>query len=185
MNKPKLSIWVCVLVALCLVAFGLLFGTVRGYNMERAQVEKKLSGDNGLLDALDYRGIDGLNLSVVASRHLTDNEDVQKLQAAARVLRDANASLADKKAADERMTDAVRAVSKAMKETATFAASQRDVSYLSQITNDLAQWALTIENCDYDKAAADFNKSLNDPIGGFFAKVLGVKAMELYGGEQE
>lgn len=185
MNKPKLSIWVCVLIALCLVAFGLTFGTVRGYNMERAQVEEKLSGDNGLLDALDYRGIDGLNLGVVAARHLENNADVQKLQAAARVLRDAGASLADKKAADRKLTDAAYAVTKALKDAPTLAASARDGSYLSQLTDDLSQWALTVENSDYDKAAADFNQSLNDPIGGFFARILGVKPMTLYGGEQE
>ncbi len=185
MNKPKLSLWVCVLIALCLVAFGLTFGTVRGYNKERAQVETKLNGDNGLLDALDYRGIDGLNLSVVAARHLADSEDVQRLQAAARVLRDGRASLADKKAADRKLTDAAYDVAKLLKETPSLLESTRDSSYLNQLTDDLSQWALTIENCDYDKAAADFNQSLNDPIGGFFARILGVKPMTLYGGEQE
>ena len=68
--KRNLPTGACVLIALALVAFGLIYGTLTGYGEERAQVEALWSGENGLSDVLSYRGADGLNLCVVARRHL-------------------------------------------------------------------------------------------------------------------
>lgn len=79
--KLKLPIGVCVLISLALVVFGLIFGTVSGFADERRQVTALLEGENGLMDVLSYRGADGLNLCVVARRHLPQaDEDVTALE---------------------------------------------------------------------------------------------------------
>ena len=88
--KRNLPTGVCVLIALALVAFGLIYGTLTGYGDERAQVEALWSGENGLSDVLCYRGADGLNLCVVARRHLPQNDpDVLALEQSAGALRSA------------------------------------------------------------------------------------------------
>lgn len=98
--KLKLPIGVCVLISLALVVFGLIFGTVSGFADERRQVTALLEGENGLMDVLSYRGADGLNLCVVARRHLPQaDEDVTALEAAAKALRTAGGKLADQEGA--------------------------------------------------------------------------------------
>ena len=77
--KKSLPISVCILISLALVLFGLAFGTVKGFGDDKQQVTQLLSGENGLMDVLAYRGADGHNLCVVASRHLTDDPDVAAL----------------------------------------------------------------------------------------------------------
>ena len=54
--KTKLPIWLCLVISLALVIFGLVFGTVRGFHDEKAQVTACLESENGLLDVLGYRG---------------------------------------------------------------------------------------------------------------------------------
>ena len=72
--KFKLPMGVCVLIAIVLVLFGLGYGTFSGFREDRQQVTQLLSGENGLLDALSYQGADGLNLCVVARRHLPQDD---------------------------------------------------------------------------------------------------------------
>lgn len=43
--KRNLPTGACVLIALALVAFGLIYGTLSGYGDERAQVEALWSGE--------------------------------------------------------------------------------------------------------------------------------------------
>ena len=98
--KRNLSTGVCVLIALALVAFGLTYGTLTGFGDERAQVEALWSDENGLSDVLSYRGADGLNLCVVARRHLPpDDADILVLEQSAGTLRSAD-GIAAKKEAD-------------------------------------------------------------------------------------
>ena len=83
--KIKLPTGLCVLMALALVVFGVFYGTFTGFRSDRAEVEELL--ENGLETVLEYRGADGMNLCVVARRHLPkDDPDVLALEAAARTL---------------------------------------------------------------------------------------------------
>lgn len=183
--KRKLSIGVCILISLALVAFGLLFGTVRGYNAEREQVDKLLSGENGLSAVLDYMGADGLNLSVVANRHLDkDDADVSKLQAVANALRSEGAALKDRQKAADELSKAAKAVSDKLGASASFLGSQRDVKYLTAILSDLDQLSQSPVIQSYNTAVHNYNESLKDPVGGFFASILGIKQAQPYGGEQ-
>ena len=78
--KPKLTLGVSILIALVLVAFGLVYGNVSGYADERAHVTALLEGDGGLETVLGYRAADGLNLCVIAARHLPDAPETPALR---------------------------------------------------------------------------------------------------------
>ena len=89
--KHRLPLGACILAALALVAFGLVYGTLRGYADERREVEALWEEANGLRDVLSYRAADGLNLCVVARRHLAaDDGTVLALGEASDALLDAS-----------------------------------------------------------------------------------------------
>lgn len=178
--KPKLSIGVCVLIALALVAFGFFYGTVAGFSDDRARVTALLTGERGLMQALDYRGADGLNLCVVARRHLVGDADVAALESTAQTLRDPKQSLAVKKQEDERLSAAVSQVEKKLQNTPGFQASTRDKAYLDMLTTDMEQLSGSAVVTTYNEAAADFNRQLDTPVTGAVAKALGVKPCEMY-----
>lgn len=178
--KPKLSIGVCIFISLALVVFGLLFGTMNGYADDRRQVTALLEGDNGLLDVLGYRGADGLNLCVVANRHLKDDADVSALKSAADRLRDEREALAVKKREDARLDAAASAVAEKLLKTQSFLDSERDRKYLDMLTADMQNLQKSSMASTYNAAAEDFNKQLETPVIGALAKLLGVKPCELY-----
>lgn len=178
--KPKLPIWLCVLISLALVAFGLLFGTARGFLDERKQVEALLQGENGLQSVLAYRGSDGQNLAVVAQRHLTGDADVGSLRSAALTLKNAAATLTEKKEADETLQAAVQAVTEKLNQTATYQTSQRDAAYVEMLSSDLAHLAQSEMIQTYNEAAVVFNQKLAQPFPGAIAGLLGVKRCEVY-----
>ena len=148
--KRNLPTGACVLIALALVAFGLIYGTLTGYGDERAQVEALWSGENGLSDVLSYRGADGLNLCVVARRHLPqDDPAVLALEESAGALRSAG-GIAAKKAAD------------------------------SALEADLSSLGASQAVSTYNRAASAFNDLLAAPLTGALARLLGVSPCELY-----
>ena len=176
--KRNLPTGACVLIALALVAFGLIYGTLSGYGDERAQVEALWSGENGLSDVLSYRGADGLNLCVVARRHLPrDDADVLALEQSAGALRSA-ADIAAKKEADTALESAFAAVE--LESSASFQASERDQRYLSMLEADLSSLGASQAVSTYNRAASAFNDLLAAPLTGSLARLLGVTPCELY-----
>lgn len=179
--KFKLPMGICILIALALVVFGLAFGTVRGYNDDRQRVTSLLEGENGLLDVLSYRGADGLNLYVVAGRHLSeDDADMLALKAAAKKLCTEGEALSVKKEEDERLTAAVAAVSRKLSASESFQASERDQKYLDMLTTDLKNLTASEVVGTYNQAASDFNAQLDTPVIGMIARLLGVAYCPLY-----
>lgn len=179
--KPKLSIGVCVMISLALVLFGLLYGTVSGFSDDRRQATDLLSGENGLLDVLSYRGADGLNLCVVARRHLpTSDPDVAALETAAQNLRAEKASLVTRRQEDERLEAAAQLVGQKLRATPSFQDSQRDQAYLDMLTTDMQQLSRSAVIEAYNQAAEDFNTQLDKPFSGTIARLLGVKPCQLY-----
>ena len=178
--KPKLSIGLCIVISLVLIIFGLLFGTIQGYADERAHVTALLDGDNGLLTVLDYRAADGLNLCVVARRHLTDDEDVATLETTAKAMRAHPASLTETRTLDEKLEKTVENVVEKLRATPSFQSSSRDVAYLDMLSTDLKQLRQNAITTTYNEAATAFNAELEKPVSGFLAKLLGVKPCELY-----
>ena len=178
--KRNLPTGACVLIALALVAFGLIYGTLTGYGDERAQVEALWSGENGLSDVLCYRGADGLNLCVVARRHLPpDDADILVLEQSAGTLRSAD-GIAAKKEADIALEAAFEALARKLESSESFQASERDRRYLCMLEADLSSLGASRAAVTYNRAASGFNDLLAAPLTGSLARLLGVSPCELY-----
>lgn len=178
--KNKLPTALCVVIAVALVAFGLLYGTWSGYREDRARVDELLTMENGLLDVLSYRAADGINLSAVAKRHLpAADEDLIALERYGRELQQA-AEVRASTSLDQAVAEAFTAVSAKLKENASFRQSQRDQRYLDMLTADfnslLASDVVTL----YNQAAAEFNTRLDAPLSGDLAMLLGIEKCPLY-----
>lgn len=176
--KPKLSIGVCVLISLALVLFGLGFGTVGGFNQERRQVTEGLTGSNGLNDTLAYRGADGLNLCVVARRHLQGDEAVEKLAQISRTLTDEAISPAEKNDQNRELETAVTAVLQKLQVSPSYRESQRDQRYAAMLQSDLESLAQSGAKEAYNTSAVQFNQKLSGTPMGKLAALLGVQPCE-------
>ena len=178
--KNKLPTALCALIALALIAFGLLYGTWSGYREDRAKVDELLTMENGLLDVLSYRAADGINLSVVAKRHLPEtDEDLIALERNGRELQLA-ADLRTSFSLDHAVEEAFASVSAKLKETASFQQSQRDQRYLDMLTADFSSLRASDVVSAYNQAASDFNSQLAQPVSGCLASLLGVEKCPLY-----
>jgi hypothetical protein len=179
--KRKFPIWLSLLICLGLVLFGLVYGNVSGYSDERSHVVALLEGDGGLLTAVDYRGSDGLNLCVVAQRHLSaDDADVAALRAAAEAVKKDDQSLNVVKAEVDTLAEAFAAVSARLSADAGFNASTRDTQYLQMLTADFSENGEGAIFETYNTAAAAFNAKLDTAVLGDVARFFGVKALDLY-----
>lgn len=176
--KPKLTIGAALLISLALVIFGLVYGSVNGYADDRAHVEALLEGDNGLTTVLGYRASDGLNLCVVADRHLTGDADAAALRAAAETIHKGGLGLQALKTEDENLAAAFAAV--AGKLNAAVDSNDRDRQYLAMLAADFNQYGGNEIYAAYNKAASDFNAKLKAPVLGNIAGFFGVKPCELY-----
>lgn len=178
--KPKLTIGLSILICLVLLAFGLVYGNVGGYNDDRNQVNALLNGDSGLVTVLNYRASDGLNLCVVADRHLSADSDVAALRVAANAVRQTSAPLSAVKANDTALENAFATVAAKLRASQSFLASARDKQYLDMLTTDFQNYGASPMFNTYNAAAATFNKKLTTPVLGDVARFFGVKAVELY-----
>ena len=178
--KFNLPTWLCVVLALGLVAFGLVFGTWSGYREDRADVTALLEADNGLMDVLSYRAADGINLSAVAKRHLpAQDEDLIALEKWGRELQQA-AEVRASTSLDHAVSEAFDAVSAKLKDTPSFRQSQRDQRYLDMLTADFNSLRASDVVSAYNQAASDFNSQLAQPVSGYLASLLGVEKCPLY-----
>lgn len=178
--KNKLPTGISVLIALVLVASGLLYGTWSGYSRERAEVTALLTSENGLMDVLDYRAADGFNLCVVARRHLdTANESLAALEKAARTLCD-NTDLAVRREADRALGVSASEVSAQLTDSPSFQQDVRDQNYLAMLLSDLNSLSSSAAVTAYNQAAQAFNQQLNAIPFGILAQMMGVDACLLY-----
>lgn len=178
--KPKLSLGLSLLIALVLVVFGLVYGSVSGYADERAHVNALLEGDSGLLTVVGYRASDGLNLCVVAERHLAGDTRVAELRAAAQALRQTGQTLPALKQHSDALTDAFSAVADALRANPDFLASARDQQYLNMLSADFTQYGEHEIFKTYNAAVESFNQKLNTPVLGDLARFFGIRPCEAY-----
>ena len=178
--KPKLSIGVCVLISLALVLLGLGYGTYSGFADDRKQAVELLEGENGLAGVMSYRGSDGLNLCVVAERHLAGDSDVAALHALSQKLSDGQGNMAEIAARSKELDALVSAVRQKLVDKDSFRQSERDQRYLAMLESDLNSLAQSDLANTYNKAAEKFNQRLNDTLMGKLARLLGVTPCELY-----
>lgn len=178
--KNELPTALCVVIALALVVFGLLYGTWSGFREDRAQVEKLVTMENGLLDVFGYRAADALNLCAVAKRHLpAQDEELILLERCGRQLQTA-AELRAAVSLDHAVADAFAGVSVRLKETDSFRQSQRDQRYLDMLSADFATLRASDVVSAYHTAASAFNARLSQPVSGTLAAALGIEACPLY-----
>ena len=178
--KWKIPTWLCVLIAIVLVAGGMAYGTWSGYREDRAAVVELLTMENGLMDVLWYRAADGVNLSAVAKRHLpAQDEDLLELETRARQQQQ-TAEVRASTSLDHAVAEAFAAVSAKLKETASFQQSQRDQRYLEMLTADWNSLQASSAVTAYNTAAARFNQQLDAPVAGALARLLGIEKCPLY-----
>lgn len=179
--KCKLSVGVSVIFSLALVLFGLLFGTARGFDDDRKQVDELLHGESGLLTVLSLRGADAMNLRVVALRHLEEgDEDVAALFAQAQVLRTMGTSLITLRQADEQLETVAQLVAQKLLSLPEFQQNERDAYYVDMLLTDMKSLARSTVIETYNQAAIDFNSQLQKPISGNLARLVGIKPCEVY-----
>lgn len=176
----RLPTGLCVLIAIALVIGGLAYGTWSGFREDQAAVEELLTMENGLQDVLYYRASDGINLSVVAKRHLpAQDEDLIALETLARELQLASEVRAST-TLDHAVAEAFANVSAKLKETSSFQLSQRDQRYLEMLTADYASLRASEIVNTYNRAAEEFNRQLDAPLSGDLASLLGIEKCPLY-----
>lgn len=178
--KPKLTVGVSILISLALLAFGLVYGSVSGYADERAHVAALLDGDNGIASALGYRASDGLNLCVVAGRHIASDPTVATLKQAALALRTQGQTATTLRAQDEALQTAFTAVATALRADPGFTADTRDPKYLDMLAADFAEYAQSPIFQAYNEAAVAFDQKLQTPVLGDIARFFGVTPCERY-----
>lgn len=178
--KPRLSLGVCVIISLALVLLGLGIGTYGGFAEDRAKVTDLLSGENGLTAVLEYRGADGLNLCVVAERHLRSDADVLVLRQLSQTLQDGGKSLSQRREADGELGEAVNAVVTKLKQTQSYIASERDQGYVAMLQSDMQSLSQRAVASTYNTAVEEFNQKLEGTLMGKLAGLLGVKPCEAY-----
>lgn len=178
--KPRLSIGVCVLISLVLVLVGLGYGTYGGFVNDRKLATDLLESDSGFKGVVAYRGADGLNLCVVAERHLTADSDVAALRQLSRKLSDGKDDMEKTTAWNQELDGLVSAVSQKLRQSPSFQQSTRDQRYLSMLENDFASLSKSSVIETYNSAAQDFNNSLTGTPMGKLAMLLGVKPCEIY-----
>lgn len=178
--KPKAAVTLCAIVMVALVLFGLLYGASAGWREQRAQVDALFAGENGLDTVLAYRGADGLNLAVVAARHLPEGDEaLTALRAASDTLRGGETLRARAEAA-KAQDAAIARVQEALQGTTTYPASARDQDYVDMLTREIAQLARSKAIAAYNESARDFNARLAEPFSGFLASVVGVHAVDTF-----
>ena len=179
--KPKLSLGLAIFICLILVLFGVVYGNISGYADERAHVTDLLTGENGIATILGYRAADALNLCAVADRHIPGDATVTALRAAANALRAAKPTISALKEGDSALAAAFAATAAALRASPSFAASARDVQYLSMLTADFDQYGSGhVIYQTYNKAVAAFDQKLSTPVLGDLARLLGTTACQPY-----
>lgn len=137
--------------------------------------------EGGLKSLLELRAADASNLLAVARRHLDKQDD--RLQAVARaqkVMGSSTATLREKHKENQSLTEAVGALSSALKESASLQADTKDWNYVVSLTKALEVYADGDAVNAYNNAARKFNLSLEQSFSGWFAALMGVQRAELF-----
>lgn len=167
---------VAFVLMICLVCAGLVIGAYKGWSGERAQVEQLQSS----LDAmLGTRVESAYNLLTVARRHLPADDALLSAVAADRDTLEGSAGLADKAAANARLTADGKALLAALAALDSVQQDDRDRMYVeSYLTQMLEESEEKTAGANYNLAAAQFNSSLRGSLSGRLAMALGVRTAQ-------
>ncbi len=171
----------CLLVALALVLGSLAWGARKGWQAEAQELQKMYEQEGGLKSLLALRAADASNLLAVAKRHLDKQDDRLKAVADARdVLNNGSASLHKKYDANQSLTEAVGALSGALKDSASLQADTKDWNYVVSLTKALEVYDDGDAVNAYNNAAREFNSNLQQSFSGWFAALMGIQSADLF-----
>lgn len=177
MKRFQLPHIVCIILAILLVVGGTVWNNVAGVKNLRAKAMNKAAA---LQDILENRGADGMNLSVIAARHLPgDDEDLTGLIAAAKTLQSKEATLSEKQTASEVLNGCFARLQQKLANLEGFAET-RDAAYLQMVqtalNTDSAEQAATL----YNQQAIIYNNRLASPLDGLLSRLFGLKPCGLF-----
>ncbi len=171
----------CLLVALALVLGSLAWGARKGWQAEAREIQNMYEQEGGLKSLLELRAADASNLLSVAGRHLDKQDERLKAVTDARnVLKDGSASLSQKYDANQSLTEAVGALSKALQEQKSLQDDTKDWNYVVSLTKALEVYAGGDAVNEYNKAAREYNTGLQESFSGWFAALTGAQKEELF-----
>jgi len=171
----------CLLLALLLVAGGLLYGARKGWQAEADGVSALYAAEGGLRAMLALRAADASNLLQVAARHLPPGDELLSALSGARdTLGREEASLSEKYAANRRLTQAVEALSPALAQSDSFPEDTRDQNYVTTLTQALNSYEGSGAAQAYNEAAEAFNRRKGRSPSGLAAGLMGVPDAPLF-----
>lgn len=180
MKQNRFTETAAVIFAVVLVIAGVIWNNVGTYTDKRAKVLQEMAAGSELDTALVNRGSDGLNLCVVARRHLPAlDADILALNEASRTLQDQSLDAAKRLETSGRVLELAEALQEKLQECDGVAGS-RDQGYLDMILNALRVTDDPITAAGaYNHAAQRFNEALASPVDGFLPRLFGVKPCSL------
>ena len=171
----------CLLVALVLVLGSVAWGARKGWQAEAQELQNMYEQEGGLKSLLELRAADASNLLAVAKRHMDKQDDRLLTVASARdILHRENASLPDKYAANQGLTDAVGNLTNALQDSSSLQADTKDWNYVISLTKALEVYADGDAVNSYNNAAREYNKNLQQSFSGWFAMLMGTDRAELF-----
>ncbi len=172
----KLRAGAAFFLMILMVAVSVVIGAYRGWNEERAMVKETRAG---LEEMLQARVESAYNVLTVAGRHLPQDQEAVLRLRAARGMLEGRASLSEKAAANEELTQAAQDVLSLLVQAESVQNDSRDKMYAeSYLPQMLAQSEEKTAGAQYNIAAAQFNERLNASFSGKIAALLGIDMAE-------
>ncbi len=179
-KKKNFKFVLCILVALVLFIGGIFIGAYKGWKEEFQKLEIIAQEKGNLKEALGIYLADVNNLLVVAHRHLPKEEKTLTSLEGGKKLLSKSSSLKEDKEAFQQLPSQVTALSQKLKQSPTFANSQRDQIYLSTLEKDLSFLQYSAQTSTYNIAAADFNQRISHSFSGQIALRLGLSLVPIF-----
>ncbi len=173
--------FLCLLIALALVLGSLAWGARKGWQAEAQELQKMYEQEGGLSNLLELRASDASNLLAVARRYLDKQDNRLKAVMDSRdILRSDSKPLYEKYDANQALTEAVGALSQALKDQKPLQDDTKDWNYVVSLVKALEVYDEGDAVNAYNNAAEEYNKNLQQSFSGWFAMLTGVRKAELF-----
>jgi hypothetical protein len=173
--------YLCLLIALALVLGSLAWGARKGWQAQAQELQKMYEQEGGLQNLLELRAADASNLLAVARRYLDKQDDrLQSVTNARDVLHSSSASLNEKYDANQSLTEAMGALSQALRNQKSLQDDTKDWNYVVSLVKALEVYDDGDAVNVYNNAAREYNKNLQQSFSGWFAMLMGADRAELF-----
>ncbi len=173
--QRKFSSVFAAIIMVVLLALAVGWGAQKGWTHEREAVEKTLVSLENMLAA---RAEVAANVLTVAKRHLPET-DAGVLALAADRAALQSGSLAERAAANERLTEDARALLTALAALGSVQSDERDSMYVGQMLPQALEQSLErTAQAQYNQEARSYNERFARGLSGALARLMGVKEAE-------